>query len=197
MRAPSRKGGDCFAGGEFYKSRAIPGLTLLEKGCQKLVEDTPVEYRRCPARAVRRVTLSLGPMAIFIVQLGTPRKPGEGLRIGTVRRPPRGVPKKDFARLNYYDVWFPNLSPTAELVQQALHASDAAAWTAFKRKFRREMSEPDRSRELDLLAALSHYTNLTIGCYCTDESRCHRSILRELLAERGAELQSRDSYGAD
>jgi uncharacterized protein YeaO (DUF488 family) len=127
-------------------------------------------------------------MAIFIVQLGTPRKPGEGLRIGTVRRPPRGVSKSDFARLDYYDVWFPNLSPSAELVKEALNASDGRAWSEFRRKFRREMSAPDRSRELDMLAALSHQTNLSLGCYCEDERRCHRSLLRELLAERRADL---------
>src|SRR6266849_9332544 len=97
-----------------------------------------------------------GLMSIFIVQLGTPRRPHEGLRLGTVRRPPRGVPKSDFARLDYYDVWFPNLSPSAELVQEALGAADERAWIAFSRKFRREMSAPDRSRELDVLAALSH-----------------------------------------
>jgi uncharacterized protein YeaO (DUF488 family) len=127
-------------------------------------------------------------MSIFIVQLGTPRKRGEGLRLGTVRRPPRGVPKADFARLDYYDVWFPNLAPSAELVQQAQQASDERGWAAFKRKFRREMTEPDRSRELDVLAALSHQTNLSLGCYCDDESHCHRSVLRELLAERGADM---------
>jgi uncharacterized protein YeaO (DUF488 family) len=127
-------------------------------------------------------------MPIFIVQLGTPRKPGEGLRIGTVRRPPRGVAKSDFSRLDYYDVWFPNLSPSAELVREALGAKDQRAWTAFACKFRRAMSVPDRSRELDVLRALSHSANLSLGCYCKDESRCHRSILRELLAERGAEL---------
>jgi uncharacterized protein YeaO (DUF488 family) len=127
-------------------------------------------------------------MSISIVQLGAPRKRGEGLRIGTVRRPPRGVPKADFARLDYYDVWFPNLSPSAELVHEALHAENERAWAAFRRKFRHEMSTPDRSRELDVLAALSHHTNLSLGCYCKDESRCHRSILRELLLERGAAL---------
>ena len=127
-------------------------------------------------------------MSIFIVQLGTPRKRGEGLRLGTVRRPPRGVPKADFARLDYYDVWFPNLSPSPELVHEALHATDERAWAAFSRKFRREMSVPDRSRELDLLAALSHQTNLSLGCYCLNESRCHRSLLRELLADRHADL---------
>ncbi len=127
-------------------------------------------------------------MSIFIVQLGTPRRRGEGLRLGTVRRPPRGVSKSDFARLNYYDVWFPNLSPSAELVQEALKASDTKAWAAFARKFRREMSAPDRSRELDVLAALSHQTNLSLGCYCEDETRCHRSLLRQLLVERGADV---------
>ena len=127
-------------------------------------------------------------MAIFIVRLGTPRKPGEGLRLGTVRHPPRGVKKSDFARLDYYDVWFPNLSPSAELVSEALGASDEREWVAFSRKFRHEMNAPDRSRELDVLAALSHHTNLSVGCYCEDENRCHRSILRELLKERGAEI---------
>jgi uncharacterized protein YeaO (DUF488 family) len=129
-----------------------------------------------------------GFMSIFIVRLGTPRRPGEGLRLGTVRRPPRGVAKANFARLDYYDVWFPNLSPSTELVKGALGAADQRAWAEFRRKFRREMSEPDRSRELDVLAALSHQTNLSVGCYCEDESRCHRSILRELFVERGAEV---------
>ena len=127
-------------------------------------------------------------MSIFIVQLGTPRRPGEGLRLGTVRRPPRRVPKSDFARLDYYDVWFPNLSPSAELVQEALGAADDRAWAAFRRKFRREMRAPDWSRELELLAALSHHTNLSLGCYCVKEGRCHRSVLRELLAERDADV---------
>ena len=127
-------------------------------------------------------------MAVSIVRLGTPRRRGEGLRIGTVRRPPRGVPKADFAKRDYYDVWFPNLSPSAELVAEALHAVDDKAWAAFRRKFRHEMSAPDRSRELDVLAALSHQTNLSVGCYCEDENRCHRSVLRELLIERGAEI---------
>jgi uncharacterized protein YeaO (DUF488 family) len=127
-------------------------------------------------------------MSIFIVQLGTPRKPREGLRLGTVRRPPRGVPKSDFVRLDYYDVWFPNLSPSAKLVKEALGAADQRAWAAFSRKFRLEMSESDRSRELDVLAALSHQTNLSLGCYCADESRCHRSLLRKLLVERGADV---------
>jgi uncharacterized protein YeaO (DUF488 family) len=129
-------------------------------------------------------------MAIFIVRLGTPRKAGEGVRIGTVRRPPRGVPKADFARLDYYDVWFPNLSPSAELVQEALAAKDDRAWKAFVRKFRHEMGAPDRSRDLDVLAALSHHADFSVGCYCEDENRCHRSVLRQLLLERGAEVAS-------
>ena len=109
-------------------------------------------------------------MSIFIVQLGAPRKPGEGVRLGTVRRPPRGVPKTDFARLDYYDVWFPNLSPGAPLVREAQKAAGERAWAAFRRKFRQEMRAPDRSRELDVLAALSHHTNLSLGCYCRNES---------------------------
>jgi uncharacterized protein YeaO (DUF488 family) len=127
-------------------------------------------------------------VAIFIVRLGTPRRKGEGVRIGTVRRPPRGVSKVDYAKLDYYDVWFPNLAPSAELVHQAMAAEDEKSWATFRRNFRKEMSAPDRSRELDVLAALSHQTNLSVGCYCEDESRCHRSVLRELLAERGADL---------
>jgi uncharacterized protein YeaO (DUF488 family) len=138
-----------------------------------------------PPRSLRE-----SPGLISIVQLGSPRKPGEGLRLGTVRRPPRGVPKADFARLDYYDVWFPNLSPSAELVHQALSAEDERAWAAFRRKFRQEMNAPDRSRELDVLAALSHQTDFSLGCYCVDESRCHRSLLRELLIERGAGVRS-------
>ena len=127
-------------------------------------------------------------MPIHIIRLGTPRKDGEGLRIGTVRRPPRGVEKADYARLNYYDVWFPNLSPSAELVKEAQKAPDERAWASFARKFRQEMNTADRSRELDLLAALSHGTSLAVGCYCEDEARCHRSVLRELLMERGADV---------
>jgi len=135
-----------------------------------------------------RGRLALGFMAIFIVRLGTRRRPGEGLRLGTVRRPPRGVPKSDFARLDYYDVWFPSLSPSSALLREALQAADERAWASFKRKFRREMSDADRSRELDLLAALSRQTNLSIGCYCENETFCHRSVLRELLTERGADV---------
>jgi uncharacterized protein YeaO (DUF488 family) len=127
-------------------------------------------------------------MSISIVRLGTPRKKNEGLRIGTVRRPPRGVAKSNFAKLDYYDVWFPNLSPSAELVKEALAAKDDRDIAAFRRKFRAEMRDPDRSRELDVLAALSHHNNVAVGCYCEDENRCHRYVLRELLQERGAEI---------
>ncbi len=128
-------------------------------------------------------------MAISVVRLGTARKSNEGLRIGTVRRPPRGVPKAQFAKLNYYDVWLPLLSPPQDLVSFALHAPDERAWKTFERKFRAEMKQPDASRVLDLLAALSHQTNFAIGCYCEDENRCHRSVLRKLLEDRGAEVR--------
>lgn len=127
-------------------------------------------------------------MPIRIVQLGAPRAEGEGLRLGTVRRPPRGVPKAEFATRDFYDVWLPNLAPTDELVKQALAAETDAQWKAFTRRFVAEMKEPDKAHLLDTLAALSHQTNFSVGCYCADESRCHRSVLRGLLAERGAAL---------
>jgi uncharacterized protein YeaO (DUF488 family) len=128
-------------------------------------------------------------MAIKIVRLGSPREEGEGLRIGTVRRPPRGVRKEEYSSKNIYDVWFPNLSPSEPLLKEALAANDEKSWKAFKRKFLAEMKLPGASKDLDLLAALSHRTNMSIGCYCKDESRCHRSILRELLAKRGADVR--------
>ncbi len=127
-------------------------------------------------------------MAIYIVRLGSPRTPDEGLRLGTVRRPPRGVPKAEFARRDFYDVWQPLLSPSAELVAEAKGATDDKAWEAFKRKFKAEMNHPAPSQLLDLLAALSHQTSLAIGCYCEDETHCHRSVLRELLKARGASI---------
>lgn len=127
-------------------------------------------------------------MAISVVRLGSPRKANEGLRLGTVRRPPRGVPKTKFAALDFYDVWLPVLSPSQPLVTLALRSQDAKSWKTFERKFRAEMNAPDASRVLELLAALSHQTNFSVGCYCENETRCHRSILRALLAERGAEL---------
>lgn len=128
-------------------------------------------------------------MSLRIVRLGTPRHPDEGLRIGTVRRPPRGVPKSAFASGNWYDVWFPTLAPSAAAVARALAATTPAQWAAFVRSYKAEMAKPDAAHALDLLAALSHHTNLSVGCYCEDESRCHRSVLRRLLADRGANLR--------
>ncbi len=125
-------------------------------------------------------------MAVRIVQLGSPRASDEGLRIGTVRRPPRGVPKTEFALRNYYDVWLPSLAPSEQLVKAGLSAKDEKAWRSFVKRYRSEMGRSENSRVLDLLAALSHETNFSVGCYCNDEQRCHRSVLRQLLAERGA-----------
>jgi uncharacterized protein YeaO (DUF488 family) len=127
-------------------------------------------------------------MGILIVQLGSPRSPDEGLRIGTVRRPPRGVPKTQFASRNFYDVWLPDLSPSAALVREALSAKTGQDWQSFSRKFKAEMRKPEAARVLNLLAALSNHSNFSVGCYCADEARCHRSILRELLKERGASM---------
>jgi uncharacterized protein YeaO (DUF488 family) len=127
-------------------------------------------------------------MAIRIVRLGTERAPNEGLRIGTVRRPPRGVAKSKFSSENWYDVWFPNLAPSQEAVKHALAAETPREWAAFAKRYRAEMGSPENSRVLDLLAALSIGANFSVGCYCEDESRCHRSILRELLVERGAKV---------
>ena len=127
-------------------------------------------------------------MPITVLRLGSARKPNEGLRLGTVRRPPRGVPKSEFAKRDFYDVWLPNLSPSPVLVAFALKSQDEKSWKSFERKFRAEMGKPEAARVLDLLAALSHQTNFSLGCYCKDEDRCHRSILRRLLAERGAKF---------
>ena len=127
-------------------------------------------------------------MAIRIVRLGTPRNAGEGTRIGTVRRPPRGVAKTQFAAQNWYDVWYPNLAPSAETVKLAQNAETTAHWRAFTRKYRSEMATADNSRTIELLAALSHHSNFSVGCYCEDESRCHRSVLRELLVAAGAHV---------
>jgi uncharacterized protein YeaO (DUF488 family) len=127
-------------------------------------------------------------MALRVVRLGSPREPGEGLRIGTVRRPPRGVPKEEFAIRDYYDAWLPELAPSADLVAFALSAETDAQWATFTRRYRKEMSTPAARHLLGLLAELSHSTSLAVGCYCEDETRCHRSVLRELLVEHGAEL---------
>ena len=139
-------------------------------------------------------------MAIRIVQLGSERAPDEGLRIGTVRRPPRGVPKAEFASRNYYDCWYPELSPEVELMQQALEAiklrtagQEAQAdklWKQFEKQFRKQLAEPAADRTLGLLAALSHRSAFSLGCYCDDEAHCHRSILRSLLADKGAILKN-------
>ncbi len=127
-------------------------------------------------------------MPIHIVRLGSGCRPGEGLRIGTVRRPPRGVPKAEFASGNWYDVWYPDLAPSAETMKLGQEAATPAQWAAFSRHYQREMAEPGASRSLDLLAALSHHASMALGCYCEDESHCHRSLLRSLLAERGADI---------
>ncbi len=127
-------------------------------------------------------------MSVKIVRLGTPRGEGEGLRIGTVRRPPRGVPKERFAADDWYDVWFPNLAPSLETMKIALAAETSAEWTVFEKRFRAEMAEPSAKHDVALLAALSRSTNFSVGCYCADESRCHRSILRELLVAAGAKM---------
>jgi uncharacterized protein YeaO (DUF488 family) len=132
-------------------------------------------------------------MTLRIVRLGTPRVPGEGLRIGTVRRPPRGVPASRFASEDWYDVWYPNLAPSAAAVKLAKGAETEADWKAFARRYRAEMAKPDARRTLDLLAALSHTADFSVGCYCEVEARCHRSLLRELLAARGAAIDEGSS----
>ena len=128
-------------------------------------------------------------MTVRIVRLGQPRAKGEGTRLGTVRRPPRGVPKKDFARLDWYDVWYPVLAPSLTTMKLGLGAGTDAQWAAFARKYRAEMAVPAASQSLDVLAALSHHANFSVGCYCEDERRCHRSLLRQLLVARGAKLE--------
>lgn len=127
-------------------------------------------------------------MAIRIVRLGSPRTAGEGLRLGTVRRPPRGVPRADWARRDFYDVWLPELAPSEALLKQAQQAHDERGWASFVRRYRAEMKRPEAARLLDLLAALSLQTSFSVGCYCADEERCHRSVLRALLLEHGAEI---------
>jgi uncharacterized protein YeaO (DUF488 family) len=130
-------------------------------------------------------------MSIRIVRLGSPRTPGEGLRLGTVRRPPRGVPKTELAARDFYDVWVPGVAPSEQLLKQGKQSGDSEArWKAFARRYRSEMKRPEAARLLDLLAALSHSADLSVGCYCEHESRCHRSLLRRLLVERGAEVRS-------
>lgn len=127
-------------------------------------------------------------MAIRVVRLGSKRAPGEGVRIGTVRRPPRGVPKSEFASRDFYDVWLPTLSPGAETLKLGLSATTDREWARFKKRFRAEMSKPEATAALNLLAALSRHADFSVGCYCEDESHCHRSVLRALLRERGASI---------
>lgn len=129
-------------------------------------------------------------MAISIVRLGSPRARGEGPRLGTVRRPPRGVRKSDYAKRNFYDAWLPALSPTAELIADTRILHDRSRWAAFARRFESELKRPDASHLLDALATLSHTSDFAIGCYCEDEAFCHRSILRNVLAARGASIRS-------
>jgi uncharacterized protein YeaO (DUF488 family) len=127
-------------------------------------------------------------MSVRIVRLGSARQRGEGLRLGTVRHPPRGVPKRQHAARNWYDVWLPELAPSAATVKLARAAASEREWAAYVKRYRKEMAAPERQRLLELLAALSHETSFSVGCYCADEARCHRSVLRELLLERGARL---------
>lgn len=128
-------------------------------------------------------------MSVRIVRLGSPRLPGEGTRIGTVRRPPRGVPKSQFSKQNWYDLWFPNLAPSVPTMKLGLAAASPAQWAAFRRKYRAEMSAPAAKHDLELLAALSQVADFSVGCYCEREERCHRSVLRQLLVERGAKVE--------
>ena len=127
-------------------------------------------------------------MSVRIVRLGSARGRGEGLRLGTVRHPPRGVPKSEHARQDWYDLWLPELAPSAAAVKRALAASSEREWAAFVKRYRREMAAPERQRLLALLAALSQHASFSVGCYCEDEARCHRSVLRELLREHGARI---------
>ncbi len=128
-------------------------------------------------------------MAVRIVRLGSPRSEGEGLRIGTVRRPPRGVPKAEFASRNWYDVWFPNLAPSLETMKLGQEAKTLTEWAVFARRYRAEMARPESSHAIALLAAMSRQTSFSVGCYCADEAHCHRSVLRELLAGQGAIIE--------
>ena len=128
-------------------------------------------------------------MSVQIIRLGTPRTPGEGTRIGTVRRPPRGVSKAQFSEQNWYDVWFPNLAPSVETMKLGQNAASPAQWAAFARKYKAEMGAPAAKHDLELLAVLSHTANFSVGCYCQHEDRCHRSILKQLLIENGAKVE--------
>jgi uncharacterized protein YeaO (DUF488 family) len=128
-------------------------------------------------------------MSVRVVRLGSPRAPGEGTRIGTVRRPPRGVAKAKFSSENWYDVWFPNLAPSVETMKLGQGATTPAQWTTFTKKYKAEMAAPDAAHAVALLAALSHTANFSVGCYCEDEQHCHRSVLKQLLIEQGAKVE--------
>lgn len=128
------------------------------------------------------------PMSVHVVRLGTPRVPGEGTRLGTVRRPPRGVPKSEFSTRDWYDVWFPNLAPSPASMKLGRNADTPAAWTGFVKRYRTEMATPHARHDIELLAVLSRSTNFSVGCYCEQETRCHRSVLRQLLIAAGAEV---------
>ena len=127
-------------------------------------------------------------MVIRVVRLGTPRAPDEGIRVGTVRRPPRGVPKEKFAEQDWYDVWYPNLAPSVETMKLGQQAQTPAQWAAFVKKYKAEMATPENARTIELLAVLSHQANFSVGCYCEHEGHCHRSVLRALLSDKGAAL---------
>src|SRR5215212_4706869 len=148
----------------------------------------PVDRRR-RSRGLGWNNGERSPMSVRIVRLGTPRVANEGTRIGTVRRPPRGVPKAKFSSQDWYDVWFPNLAPSAETLALGLSSSSPAEWTRFTRKYKSEMSTPAAKHDLELLAVLSHTTNFSVGCYCQDENRCHRSVLKQLLMDNGATME--------
>ena len=135
-------------------------------------------------------------MTVRVVRLGTGRAEDEGLRIGTVRRPPRGVPKSEFAAQDWYDTWFPTLAPSAETVKMGHAAQTPAQWSAFRKAYRKEMAAPESAHAIELLARLSHQTNFSVGCYCPDESHCHRSVLRELLLEHGARIEGETAADA-
>ncbi len=128
-------------------------------------------------------------MSVRVVRLGTPRHPDEGTRIGTVRRPPRGVPKSEFSKQNWYDVWFPTLAPSAETMKLGQQAETPRQWAAFTKKYKAEMAATEAKHALTLLAVLSHTTNFSVGCYCEHEDRCHRSVLRQLLSDSGARVE--------
>jgi uncharacterized protein YeaO (DUF488 family) len=181
---------------------ALPVLQPLQRACQRRTDESSEDPDAAPVSAcptvrgkvsghIARVLLRAPGLTvtISIVRLGSKRGKGEGLRIGTVRRPPRGVPKNEFAKRDYYDVWLPELSPSEGLVKKALHANTDREWSAFAKAYRKEMKRPEIARVLDVLAALSHSSAFSVGCYCEDERKCHRSILRALLEERGARVR--------